>query len=591
MKNVTIFFFIFFTAVLPGLQRLFAESSDLTETSAAQAGRFIVTIGGVVDAFYLRSYSGDYSARNGASSSSESPYKYQGDGIINAFQSSAFDYGVKGRAGLSYSGKNLGGSMELRMTTDSEYSAVADWDAWFKLGPWADFIGLRILGGNTVQNGCIPTYDNFDVLLKSYIKNLGIIIPVWRINTNSVKDIETISNFPYGYEKSNTGSDLCYAQFYGTETYDLFMPAGAVLRKNFNLLTDIQLTPLTLSFALGGVFENETVPTKNIFEIETEGGARSVLWDGKYDPAVMGGINFGFRAESTSIADLVTIAAVYKLNSSFKQKVFDTADITMNTYALADIRKANHNYGLYAALFPLDVLGISLGYSGQYQTWKNPHYQSVVAKDKITDPSDSENWYSRFNETIYPLYHGIDLRLLYSGIKKITFTLNNNISFARACGIDGDEADKGIYTLGWAYSDFLGNKADRYYSGIIANDPDNGSGLDRRENYFGLFNALNVRYAITNQLAADGSVSSQFGRFSLNWNGNKTASTTSYLGIYIGVLYTIFDIAGISGVIRGGLDMRLSSFTYQAASITDVMPKYPAGVFEFGIPVSLMLQY
>jgi hypothetical protein len=483
--------------------------------------------------------------------------------------------------------------MELRMTTDSEYSAIADWDAWFKLGPWADFFGIRVIGGNTVQNGRIPTYDNFDDILKANIENLGIMVPVWRINSDSVSKIETISNFPYGYAEKDQGSDLCYAQFYGTETYDLFMPAGANSRRNFNLLADFILTPVTVSLAIGGLFENETIPTKDIFEIESDGGARNVLWDRVYDPGSTGGMNFAFRVESAHIADLLTIAAVYKHNSSFKQKIFDPTDLTMNAYALADIRKSNHSYGLYASLTPLATLGISLGYSGQYQTWTNPQYQSVVNPDKgVTDSSDSNNWFSRFSETKYPLYHGIDLRLLFTGVGKFTFTLNNNVSFARARGISAAEADQGIYALGWGYSDFLGNKADRYYSGTHATDPNNGDGANRSELYFGLFNAVNVRYAVSEQLTAEVSLASQFGRFSLVWEGGDAVNTTHYLGAYIGAIYTIFDIvAGISGTIRGGLDLRLSSFAYQSASLQGTMPKYKAGVVEFGIPVSIMVQY
>ena len=576
MKKIIVVFGIFILAAAC----LFADN------------RFTVTADGVVDALYMRTYLGDYAAKGNLSGTpSQSPYRYQGLGITNAFQSSAFDSGIKGRVGFSYAGKSLGGSMELRMTTDSEFSVIADWDAWFKLGPWADFFSVRVLGGNTVQNGRIPTHDTFDDFLKANIKNLGIMLPVWRINGNSVRNIETISNFPYGYEKDNDGSDLCYAQFYGAETYDLFMPAGANSRKNFNLLADFILTPVTISAAIGGLFENETIPTKDIFAIETDGGARSVLWDRMYDPGVTGGMNFAFRIESAPIADLVTVAAVYKHKSSFKQKVFDPADTTMNAYALADIKKSNHSYGLYAGLTPLNILSISLGYSGQYQTWTNPQYQSAVERDKITEPSDSDNWFSRFSETKYPLYHGVDLRCLFTGVEKFTFTLNNNVSFARARGISAAEADHGIYALGWGYSDFLGNKADRYYSGTTAANPNKGDGANRSELYFGLFNAMNVRYAIGKQLSAEVSVASQFGRFSLDWEGGDAVSTTHYLGAYIGVVYTIFDIVGISGAIRGGLDGRLSSFAYQGASLSDTMPGYTAGVFEFGIPISIMVRY
>ena len=577
MKNI-IALVMFIQAALATTSFLFAQSP------------FTITVDGAVDALYMRTYLGDYADRDNTSS-----YKYQGNGITNVFQSSMFTPGIKGRVVIAYAGEKLGGSMELRMTTDSEYSAMADWDAWFSLGPWADFIGIRVLGGNTVQNGRISTYDTFNDTLKANIENLGIMVPVWRINGDSVANIETISKFPYGYEKTDLGSNLYYAQFYGTESYDLFMPTGSNIRRDLNLLADIILTPITVSFAIGGLFESDSIPTKDIFEIEGDGGARIVLHDSLYDPASTGGINFAFRVESARIADLLTVAAVYKHNSSFKQKVFDTNDISMNTYALADVKKSNHGYGVYAGLTPLDSLGISIGYSGQYQTWTNPQYDSFYrgtgqAESKIKDPSDSENWFSRFSETRYPLYHGIDLRFLFTGIEKFMVTLNNNVSYARVKGISAAEADEGKYVLGWGYSDFLGNKADRFYASPI-NNPNNGDGANRSELYIGLFNALGVRYSISEQLFAEASLASQFGRFSLDWKGAEAVSSTRYLGAYIGATYTIFDIAGISGTVRLGLDLRFSSFNWQNASLTGTMPKNSAGVLEFGIPISMMVQY
>ena len=553
--------------------------------------RLTITVGGAVDALYMRTFLGDYAIRDVLSETRVSPFMYQGDGIINAFQSSAFGPGIMGRFGFAFTGERLGGSMELRMRTDSEYSAITDWDAWFRLRPWADSFSLRILGGNTVQNGRIATHDNFDDFLKANIENFGIMIPVWRVNGHRVTNIQHISNFPYGYASVNRGSDLFFAQFYGTQTYDLFMPAETYNRRNLNLLADFIFRPFTITLATGGLFENVTVPTRCVFTIEDEEGSRDIMWDTVYDPASVGGMNFAFRVESAPIAGFLTVAAVYKHSSSFKHKIFDPTDLVMQAFALADITRSSHAYGLYFGL-TLDTLNISLGYSGLHQTWTNPHFQSVVSRDKITDPSDRDNWFSRFSETRFPLYHGVDLRLFYTGVRRFTFTFNNNVSFARARGISSAEAAQGIYAVGWAYSDFLGNTADRFFGTPQHQLPNHGDGANRSELYLGLFNAIGVRYAISEQFLAEVSIASQLGRFSLDWEGGDAVSTTHYLGAYLGVRYSFFDIAGrMSATIRGGLDLRLSSFSHQAASLEGTMPIHTAGVFQASLPISVLLRF
>ena len=605
MKKIIITFGIFILAVfcLSAFEESEFEESESTTLGSflnpdsnpdSNGNKFTITVEGAVDAFYKRTYLGDYTTGDDLTDPNLlSPYKYQGAGITNMFQSSAFYPGIRGRLGIELEGEKLGGSMELRMRTDSEFSEMTDWDTWFKLGQ-SDSFRFRVLAGNTVQNGLIQTYDNFNEFLKANIRNLGVMVPVWRINSDKVKNIESISNFPHGYMAYNQGSDLFYSQFYGSATYDLFMPPGAAERKDFNLLADFIFTPVTVTLGIGGLYGKETIPTFDIFTEEDDDGARYVKHDPIYAPGAIGGMNFAVRIESAPLAELLTVAAVYKHNSSFRQKTFDIDDFSMVNYALADVNRTNHGYGLYFNLSPVDTIGITLGYSGQFQTWTNPQYESFFRgqgqADIISDPRD-EHWFSRFSEAKFPMYHGVDLRLMFKGINKLSITFNNNFSFARALGISPDDADNGIYTVGWAYSDFLGNKAERFYASPIV-DPNNGDGKDRSELYMGLFNAIGISYAFNDNVLAEIALTSQLGRFSLDWEGKDTVSSTHYMGAYIGAVCSIFDTeAGIKGTFRGGADVRLSSFSYQRASLTETMPKFSAGVLEIGIPISIMIQY
>ena len=533
-------------------------------------GLFNVTVDAVADIFYVRNYSGDYA--NKEQKISGSPYRYQGLGIMNSFQSSAFDDGIKGRVGFAYADEKLGGSIELRMTNDTSYLEDWAWSGWIKFGPWFDTLGLRLLAGNTGQNGSVDLYSNFDGFLKGNIGGFGILYPVWRKNGNYVlgNNFNTISNFPYGY--GALGDYFGFVQFYGTETCDLFMPAGDPNRKMLNILADITFTPITLTLATGGLLQRDSTPSKTPWDIIiAEDTTRVDYYDKINDPLSNGGMNFAVRAESAKIADVLNIAAVYKYDSSFIFK-----EIPGNTTDQIDEKATNHAYGLYANVTPLPGLGISVGYSGLYQTNINEQY-------KNTKPSASgveeDHPYAKYREVKFPLYHGIDLRFCYTGMEKLTITFNNNMSFADAKGLSANDADnRGLFSQGWAFTEML-NK-----------DPNTGIGAENRsENYLGVFNALSIRYAVKENLNAEISATNQLGIFTLDWEYKSVIRSSNYTGIYAGAGCTVLSNAGFRGSVRGGLDFRFANYAFQLASGTTPVAK--AGFFEFGIPVSFKVEY
>ena len=194
------------------------------------------------------------------------------------------------------------------------------------------------------------------------------------------------------------------------------------------------------------------------------------------------------------------------------------------------------------------------------------------------------------------MYHGIDLRFSFTGVEKLSITLNNNLTLANARGISPTEAVN-VYTIGWAYTDFLGNKNSVINNSVNTTDIDNGDASGRSEEYVGIFNALGVRYAINERFNAEVSVASQLGTFTLNWENENVASSTHYLGAYAGAAFSLFTKPGITGTLRGGVAARISSFSYEPALIPErdytnaINKPGKAGVFELGIPISLMVQY
>jgi hypothetical protein len=533
----------------------------LCAAAAFADGPVNVTLDAVADAFYMRMFTGDYTRKDYGSSI----YHYQGAGSIKSFQSSMFDDAVKGRVGLSLQGERLGGSLQLRMDVDTSYAKKWDWSLWLKP---LDF--LKVAAGNTAQYGDIQRYSNFDGFLKTNIGGLGVLFPTWRSNAPYVQgnNFDDTSTFPYGYP--NAADEYGFVSFNGTETYDLFMPAGSFERSVLNVGAAVQFEPVTITAAAGGLFDRNSVPAISVFKLAEVTDLRTQTYDIYGDPAVNGGMHFGVRAEGAKIADMVTIAAVYKLTTT--QLTKDKLKTGADEKELIDERTANHTFGLYATLTPLAGLGITAGYSGLYQTWENPFADKTVI--------ESENFThlrSQYKEAALPLYHGIDLRFCFTGVEKLTVTFNNNVSMASITGKSQADNDKLLYAEGWAYTGMLNTQT----------QTGSGDASGRSENYFGLFNALGLRYAATDTLNIEVSVANQIGLFTLQGWDTQLTSTTDYLGAYAGLECTIIDVAGIKGSIRGGFDLRMASFDYQSVADKDGT----AGYIDIGVPISLKVMY
>jgi len=516
--------------------------------------KFNMAIEWMADSVYVRRFFGAYSDKD--DTTSENPYRYQGDGITNSFQPSMFGNGMIGRVGLNYTGEKIGGSFSLRMAGDTAYNNIVDWSSWIKFGS-SDSFNVRVLAGHNEQKGKLG--------------NFGILFPVWRKQGNYVPNnyFASTINFPYGYPNPNL--DMGFVEFYQTETSDVFMPAGANARKLLNVLVDFNFEPFTLTLATGGLYANDTIPLANINSTVRGEEIRGLFYDAVYDPATIGGMNFAIRAESALIANMLRIGATYKHTSSIYSKIFPPdAPAPFDPVSIIDENKSNHTYGLFSVLSFPDT-SISIGYSGLYQTWKNPQYKHTFVA--LVDILEHE--FSDYSEAIHPVFHGIDLGFTYTGFNKLTISLNNNLSFAQVQGITRREYDEGKYSLGWAYREFLGNQT--------------GDGEGRSERYIGIANELGLHYELNDRFSINTNVSSQLGTFTLLTDtGDNPDSYSHYLNISAGVHLTMFDSPKVKGVLYGGFNMRLTNFSYQHAQTMD---KFTAGLVEVAVPLSFSLRY
>jgi hypothetical protein len=526
-------------------------------------GGFSVTLDAIVDAFYMRSYSGDYAEKDPALSGS--PFRYQGDGDISFFKSSAFD-DLNARVKFDYSNETFGGLLQLR--AESGTVMLGDWEAWLRLGRDSR-LKLKVLAGNTGQRGQVEQYKNFDDFLKTRVDYFGILLPFWKMNPSYVmgNNFDAASAFPYGY--GLPGDNYGYAELAGTDTSDLFMPAGSLSRQTIGFLLDLSYAPISISASLGGLFQGQSRPFKTPWAT----GSGTVLndWDNIHDPVYSSGKNFAIRAEGAKILDTVTVALVYKHADSCLEKL-----TALNNDDTIEEKIGNHAFGLYVNITPpVPGLGISAGYSGLLKTLENPRYKDTDAKN-----TNNEDHYlsGLYKNTLFPYYSGVDLRIVYTG-RKLSLTSSNNVSFARIFGTRDREEN---FVYGWAYSGRL-NEADDGDSSTPYRVP------FRSETYIGLYNALGLSCKISEALTAEIQVANQLASFTLQWEESPLNSITNSFGVYAGAAYKIYKKNNVEAGIRGGLDFKWNAYSYQDDSARKSV--HHAGYMDIGVPIAIKVVF
>jgi hypothetical protein len=534
----------------------------LAGASAFADGNFTAAVDTVMDALFIRSFGGDYASHEKTDPLSK--YDYQGGLSVKAFQTSAFDDGLRARVKFAYDSDLLGGSLQLK--AESGTALLGDWDLWVRYGSL-----LKILAGNTAQRGQIQRYTNFSAPLKTKIDNLGVMYPTWvsTLAAAFANNEDTIGNFPYG--NADLGVSKGFAVFTGTDVNNLFVSPSPSTTQPVNFLLDFSFAPVTVSASIGGLFTNEQLPYTTIFG----NSGQEMTWnfhDQDNDPLTRSGLNFGIRVEGTRLADMLTLSLVYKYADSYLYK-----PSAGSPDDLLKIRIGNQMFGAYATVTPVDGLGITVGYSGFIRTWKNDLAEYTnVASTKINEDPDYV-WLFFSNgapEVQFPFYNGVDLRFNYTGIDKLNLTFNNNITVAAVPG-SGDREQR--YAASWVY-----------FSNLNA-DVDNLA--DRSETYLGLMNALGVKYAISDTLTADLQAANELGVFTLKWEQDPLVTSSEYLGLYAGVTHKFIKTDRISASLSAGAAVKMVFYTYYIGENEAKPISTSASYTDFGIPLMLSVQF
>jgi hypothetical protein len=277
------------------------------------------------------------------------------------------------------------------------------------------------------------------------------------------------------------------------------------------------------------------------------------------------------RVEGDKIADLVSFAVAFKYYG-----VDFEGDKDRNNKEITS-KQSTTDLGVYANATPIDGLGLSLGYSIQFGAYEKKNDIVGVPPD-LTVTGEGSPW------------HGVDLRVNYTGIDKLGITFNNNASFLAVKGKDVTDGKTVIPGIGiWTKHHDAVTGAnpvpayDEYYlSGQY--------GSKFEESWFALYNALGLKYALSDALTADLQVANKLGIASGKAEGKDGPKcTTDIFGVYAGVTYTVAPGA----TIRGGFDIKSTAYeTYTGSNDLGLGDKtFKAGEFQFGIPLALKVEW
>ncbi|GHV31487.1 hypothetical protein AGMMS4952_20350 [Spirochaetia bacterium] len=365
---------------------LFAASAGVAVFAQSTTA---VTIDLRTDALYKKSYLDDYKKTNAGE------FKiFNGHGLADP----GFILGVE----FKYDGPDnkYGGKLWLPLISEDNPALgikAGAYAAWIRLGPKLPSIPLlKIYAGNDDLNGLTDNF-RFNVFYEWYFMrpdsiepvNFGVIMPYNPASGGAAPEYTFLDNNNLGKKPNGVKPELG-------------LPG-------VNLMTDINIGPVTVSLSNLGSFFYQTKPSKDTEEID---------------------IDFGVRAGFANVRG-ITLEAAYKHSSrSRENSAIDTKEVLVDNAA-----------GIYGGFNPRPDLGIGIGYSVFFQT--------------KTDNGDAA--YTN------PLYHAVDLRSQFTGINNVKLTFNNNASFSF---VNGDDDSGTIITgvpLGGTVVPDMGKDTKEYY--------------------------------------------------------------------------------------------------------------------------------
>jgi hypothetical protein len=416
-------------------------------------------------------------------------------------------------AKFGYAQDNFGGlirfALNSRTLDDQTSLSVTDlidvYYGWAKIGLFKLWIG------RDEYRGIIDRYQNFDDFLGAKNDSFGPIMVSYDYLASRLLSLA-------GSDVTNLGKDVLGS-------------------KSTTLIAEAAYKPVTLSVAVNNLYS----------QIDGKGTNQQNFEDSYTDF----GSTLGARLEAAKLFDMLNLAAVYKFQHTdrkYDEQQFQDLQ-GGQSFFVPEMGLDHHLFGLFTTVTPpLPGLGVSAGYSAYLKLHKD---------------MDAPSW-GGWSSYKYPLWHGVDLRVNYTGIEKLSLTLNGNVSFS---DVQGDD-DPASFITG-------------FYENI--NDVQNVE-FNQEQNALVVYGALAAAYDVIENLTVKLQAANQFAKIQYVYNDSETRfiDTVNFLGFYTGADWRINSHVSM----RGGFDMRLKNYSHDQEDSGS-----KAGIFEWGIPLGLTVKF
>ena len=421
-------------------------------------------------------------------------------------------------------------------------------DQWWvrgNAGMFTAWVGIDENGRGSTDTGRFQDFS--DVTRGVNIENFGIMIPNG-LNPNIVNNGSDHNNFVIAHELTNVHGNTLFT-----------VPVIVVSARLSDAISALPF-PFTIDLALD--------PGRNS---GLSGNPRNALT-----------VNAGARISGENVADMFNFDLIYQLRGNdpntlenvvmgddgnplpgFDQNQPDGRGIFVHALGA---------YTHFSSLLP--ELGLSLGYSALFRTFE----------DNANTWAD-DAWYT--SRTRSPLFSGIDFRIRYTGIQDLRITFNNNVSFARA--------KEGAWDV---VTDRLAERAMGLGGTPMVTT------IDQLESqaWFGLYNALAVRYSITPQFNLSVQAASRLGKTTVEYmyrnltEGDLLTVERSSYNLSAAVLASYqFNMFVL---IEAGVSMRIFNNTWERGvhgnvSETSLATRnsWNSGSFGFSLPVRMRVLF
>jgi len=388
--------------------------------------------------------------------------------------------------------------------------------------------------GNTPDRGKVNNFNTFtdDVLRTIRVENYGVITP--DVNADFLNDGQDTNNF-------QRNPRVRGSRIVGADTID---PYGYIDIPYFMVAVDL------------GTFTKLPLTVQIAADPGNNSGMNSGAGNDSRNDFDYIKMNGSVRISGERIADLLTFDAIYRFKggdpntiNSYDEDYFPGGVIQPDGLGITA-----HIFGVYANILNVSNFGIGLGYSG---------YTKIFEEDR-----DSTVFIINRNG---PLHNGIDLRLQYTGINKLTITSANNFSFASVKRSTEDPQ--------WAI-------------GVLGTPLPTGTS----QRWIAIYNSIGLDYELSDQLKASLQIGNRYGvieTVEAPLSGGSVTYKRSRMqfggGMYVG--YQLND----NFYLQAGMMFRFLNDSYSNNDPRITVQNNPetrnagGGMFDFAVPIRMRI--